>query len=146
LNVFSSIHFEIRVEIRNFSLNHFVFSWAQHFVIMLGVGVVGIDLLCISNLFAWPSYFGLKLLMMGFGLLFLQIYRHQTLVSDLFSLQVSSALKSSNFIPSLHKNGEEQAGAELCQAQVKLGLAKLAVTRKKVMACKLEVTFLLKRD
>ena len=43
-------------------------------------------------------------------------------------------------------NNVKLAGAELCQAQVKLGLAKLAVTRKKVMACKLEVTFLLKRD
>ena len=29
---------------------------------------------------------------------------------------------------------EKQAGAELCQAQVKLGLAKLALTRKKLRA------------
>ena len=41
---------------------------------------------------------------------------------------------------------EKQAGAELCQAQFKPGLAKLAVTRKKLRAYKLEVTFHSKRD
>jgi hypothetical protein len=40
----------------------------------------------------------------------------------------------------------KQAGAELCQAQVKLGLSKLAVIRKKLRAYKLEVTFHSKRD
>jgi hypothetical protein len=38
-----------------------------------------------------------------------------------------------------------QAGAELCQAHVELGLAKLALTRKKLRAYKLEVTFHSKR-
>ena len=40
---------------------------------------------------------------------------------------------------------ERQAGAELCQAQVKLWLAKLAVTKKKLRAYKFEVRFHLKR-
>jgi hypothetical protein len=41
---------------------------------------------------------------------------------------------------------KEQAGAELCQAQIKLGLAKLPVTRNKLRHYKVEVTFHSKRD
>ena len=37
------------------------------------------------------------------------------------------------------KNNLKQAGAELCQAQVKLGLAKLAVNRNKLRAYLLQV-------
>jgi hypothetical protein len=40
----------------------------------------------------------------------------------------------------------KQAVAELCQAQVKQGLTKLAVTRKDLRAYKLEVTLHSKRD
>ena len=36
---------------------------------------------------------------------------------------------------------EKQAGAELCQAQIKVLIAKLDVTRKQSRAYKLEVTF-----
>ena len=42
------------------------------------------------------------------------------------------------------KKEEKQAGAELCQAQVKLRLAKLAVNKKKLRAYKFEVTIHLK--
>ena len=34
---------------------------------------------------------------------------------------------------------DKKAGAELCQAQVQLGLAKLAVTKKKLMAYLLQI-------
>jgi hypothetical protein len=40
----------------------------------------------------------------------------------------------------------EQAGAELCQAHVKLGLASLTVTRKKLRSYLLQVTIHLKRN
>jgi hypothetical protein len=45
-----------------------------------------------------------------------------------------------------NKKGRKQAGAELCQAQVKLGLTKLAVSRKDLRVYKVEVTLHSKRD
>ena len=45
-----------------------------------------------------------------------------------------------------HNIKVKQAGAELCQAQVKLGLASLTVTRKKLRTYILQVTFHLKRN
>jgi hypothetical protein len=39
-----------------------------------------------------------------------------------------------------------QAGAELCQAQIKLSLAKLAVTKTKLKAYKFEIIFHLKKN
>ena len=47
--------------------------------------------------------------------------------------------KKKNAVTKWEKKTGKQVGAELCQAQVKLGLAKLAVTRKKLRAYLLQI-------
>ena len=60
--------------------------------------------------------------------------------SSYWSLAEHFIWEENNYHASLYsQERDKQAGAELCQAQVKLGLAKLAVNRNKLRAYLLQV-------